>query len=240
MRLGINIDHVATIRNARGGVHPDPVKAAKIAANAGADGITAHLREDRRHISDKDIKNLKKSIELPLNLEIAPTEEMLNIALEARPERVCLVPEKRLEITTEGGLEIVKLKDKNKYIIQNIIKECNNYNIDVSLFIDPNINQIISAIDLGVNIIELHTGEYCNSSNPIEELIRIEKAAEFANNNNIEVHAGHGLNFNNVIDIAKIKYIKELNIGHFIIGESIFMGLESAVKKMKNIIVSCK
>ena len=240
MRLGINIDHVATIRNARGGVHPDPVKAAKIAANAGADGITAHLREDRRHISDKDIKNLKKSIELPLNLEIAPTEEMLNIALEARPERVCLVPEKRLEITTEGGLEIVKLKDKNKYIIQNIIKECNNYNIDVSLFIDPNINQIISAIDLGVNIIELHTGEYCNSSNPIEELIRIEKAAEFANNNNIEVHAGHGLNFNNVIDIAKIRYIKELNIGHFIIGESIFMGLESAVKKMKNIIVSCK
>ena len=240
MRLGINIDHVATIRNARGGVHPDPVKAAKIAANAGADGITAHLREDRRHISDKDIKNLKKSIELPLNLEIAPTEEMLNIALEARPERVCLVPEKRLEITTEGGLEIVKLKDKNKYIIQNIIKECNNYNIDVALFIDPNINKIISAIDLGVNIIELHTGEYCNSSNPIEELIRIEKAAEFANNNNIEVHAGHGLNFNNVIDIAKIKYIKELNIGHFIIGESIFMGLESAVKKMKNIIVSCK
>ena len=240
MRLGINIDHVATIRNARGGVHPDPVKAAKIAANAGADGITAHLREDRRHISDKDIKNLKKSIELPLNLEIAPTEEMLNIALEARPERVCLVPEKRLEITTEGGLEIVKLKDKNKYIIQNIIKECNNCNIDVSLFIDPDINQIISAIDLGVNIIELHTGEYCNSSNPIDELIRIEKAAKFANNNNIEVHAGHGLNFNNVIDIAKIKYIKELNIGHFIIGESIFMGLESAVKKMKNIIVSCK
>ena len=240
MRLGINIDHVATIRNARGGVHPDPVKAAKIAANAGADGITAHLREDRRHISDKDIKNLKKSIELPLNLEIAPTEEMLNIALEARPERVCLVPEKRLEITTEGGLEIVKLKDKNKYIIQNIIKECNNCNIDVSLFIDPDINQIISAIDLGVNIIELHTGEYCNSSNPIDELIRIEKATEFANNNNIEVHAGHGLNFNNVIDIAKIRYIKELNIGHFIIGESIFMGLESAVKKMKNIIVSCK
>ena len=240
MRLGINIDHVATIRNARGGVHPDPVKAAKIAANAGADGITAHLREDRRHISDKDIKNLKKSIELPLNLEIAPTEEMLNIALEARPERVCLVPEKRLEITTEGGLEIVKLKDKNKYIIQNIIKECNNCNIDVSLFIDPDINQIISAIDLGVNIIELHTGEYCNSSNPIDELIRIEKATKFANNNNIEVHAGHGLNFNNVIDIANIKYIKELNIGHFIIGESIFMGLESAVKKMKNIIVNCK
>jgi len=240
MRLGINIDHVATIRNARGGLHPDPIKAAKIAAIAGADGITAHLREDRRHISDTDIKNLKESIELPLNLEMAPTEEMLNIALEARPERVCLVPEKRLELTTEGGLEIVKLEDKKKCIIQKIIKECKNYNIDVSLFIDPNLDQIMSAIDLGVNIIELHTGEYCNSSNPIKELIRIDKASEFATNNNIEVHAGHGLNFNNVIDIAKIRYIKELNIGHFIIGESIFMGLEGAVKKMRNIIDGCK
>jgi len=240
MRLGINIDHVATIRNARGGCHPDPIKAAEIAANAGAEGITAHLREDRRHISDIDIKNLKKSIELPLNLEMAPTKEMLSIALEARPERVCLVPEKRLELTTEGGLEIVKLEDEKKKIIQNIIKECSNYNIDVSLFIDPNLNQIMSAIDLGVNIIELHTGEYCNSSNPTKELIRINKAAEFATNNNIEVHAGHGLNFSNVIDIAKIRYIKELNIGHFIIGESIFMGLEEAVKKMRNIIDSCK
>ena len=236
MRLGINIDHVATIRNARGGLHPDPIKAAEIAANAGADGITAHLREDRRHISDIDIKNLKESIILPLNLEIAPTEEMLHIALEARPERVCLVPEKRLEITTEGGLEIVGLVDKKKYIIQNIIKECNKSNIDVSLFIDPNIDQIISAIELGVNIIELHTGEYCNSINPIKELIRIDKASQFATKNNIEVHAGHGLNFNNVIDIAKISYIKEVNIGHFIIGESIFMGLKGAVKKMRNII----
>ena len=144
----------------RGGVHPDPIKAAAIAASAGADGITAHLREDRRHISDKDIKNLKKSIKLPLNLEMAPTEEMLAIALEAVPERVCLVPEKRLELTTEGGLEIVKLENKKKYIIQNIIKECKNYNIDVSLFIDPNIDQIMSAIDLGVNIIELHTCTY--------------------------------------------------------------------------------
>jgi len=240
MRLGINIDHVATIRNARGGFHPDPVKAAEIAANAGADGITAHLREDRRHISDTDIKNLKKSIKLPLNLEMAPTEEMLNIALDARPERVCLVPEKRLEITTEGGLEIVKLRDKKKYIIQNIIKECKNCNINVSLFIDPNIEQIISAIDLGINIIELHTGKYCNSSNPIKELIKIDKATKFATKNNIEVHAGHGLNFKNVIDIAKINYIKELNIGHFIIGESIFMGLNGAVKKMKNIIDACK
>ena len=240
MRLGINIDHVATIRNARGGFHPDPVKAAEIAANSGADGITAHLREDRRHISDIDIKNLKKSIKLPLNLEIAATEEMLNIALEAKPERVCLVPEKRLEITTEGGLEIVKLENKKKYIIQNIINECKKNNINVSLFIDPDINQINSAIDLGVNIIELHTGEYCNSSNSIKELNRIEKATKFATINNIEVHAGHGLNFDNVINIAKISYIKELNIGHFIIGESIFMGLNSAVKKMRTLIDACK
>ena len=162
MRLGINIDHVATIRNARGGFHPDPVKAAEIAANAGADGITAHLREDRRHISDIDIKALKKSIKLPLNLEMAPTEEMLNIALEAKPERVCLVPEKRLEITTEGGLEISKMDDKKKYFVKKIIRECTKSNINVSLFIDPNIDQINSVIDMGVNIIELHTGEYAN------------------------------------------------------------------------------
>ena len=236
MRLGINIDHVATIRNARGGFHPDPVKAAEIAANAGADGITAHLREDRRHISDIDIKALKKSIKLPLNLEMAPTEEMLNIALEAKPERVCLVPEKRLEITTEGGLEISKMDDKKKYFVKKIIRECTKSNINVSLFIDPNIDQINSVIDMGVNIIELHTGEYCNSLNSTKELVRIKDAAKYATQNNIEVHAGHGLNFNNVIDIAKINYIKELNIGHYIIGESIFMGLESAVKTMRNII----
>ena len=240
MRLGINIDHVATIRNARGGNQPSPVKAAEIAANAGADGITAHLREDRRHISDIDIKALKESIELPLNLEIAPTDEMLNIALEARPERVCLVPEKRLEITTEGGLDIKNIEDKKKYFIQKIIKECTNSNIDVSLFIDPNLDQINSAIDIGANIIELHTGEYCNSFNTLKELDRINKAAKYATDNNIETHAGHGLNFDNVIDIAKISYIKELNIGHFLIGESIFMGLESAVKKMRNIIDECK
>ena len=240
MRLGINIDHVATIRNARGGNQPSPVKAAKIAANAGADGITAHLREDRRHISDIDIKALKESIELPLNLEIAPTDEMLNIALEARPERVCLVPEKRLEITTEGGLDIKNIADKKKYFIQKIIKECTNSNIDVSLFIDPNLDQINAAIEIGANIIELHTGEYCNSVNTIKELDKINKAAKYATDNNIETHAGHGLNFDNVIDIAKISYIKELNIGHFLIGESIFMGLESAVKKMRNIIDECK
>jgi len=236
MRLGINIDHVATIRNARGSNHPDPIKAAEIAVNAGADGITAHLREDRRHISDNDIKMLKKSIKLPLNLEMAPTIEMLEIALDFIPERVCLVPEKRLEVTTEGGLELINIEEKKKYFIQHIINECHTSNINVSLFIDPNINQIDAAKDLGVNIIELHTGEYCNSLAKDKELDRIHKAAEYAFSSNIEVHAGHGLNFENVIDIAKIKYIKELNIGHFLIGESIFMGLDKAVRKMRNII----
>jgi len=236
MRLGINIDHVATIRNARGSFHPDPIKAAKIAEESGADGITAHLREDRRHISDQDIKDLKESITLPLNLEMAATEEMLEIALDAKPERVCIVPEKRLEVTTEGGLELSNINDKKKSFISNIINQCNKSNIDVSLFIDPDIEQIEAAISLGVNIIELHTGEYSNSPNNIKELNRIKNATIFSVNNNLEVHAGHGLNFENVSEIAKIKDIKELNIGHFLIGESIFMGLESVIKKMRKII----
>ena len=236
MRLGINIDHVATIRNARGSLHPDPVKAAKIAEKSGADGITAHLREDRKHISDKDIKDLKDNISIPLNLEIAPTEEMLEIALESRPERVCLVPEKRLEVTTEGGLELLNISDKNKSFIHDIINQCKVANIDVSLFIDPDIKQIEAAKSLGVNIVELHTGEYCNSLNKLKELKRIKNAVIYAEDISIEVHAGHGLNFENVQEIAKIKYIKELNIGHFIIGESIFMGLERVIKQMRNII----
>jgi len=236
MRLGINIDHVATIRNARGSLHPDPVKAAKIAEKSGADGITAHLSEDRRHISDKDIKDLKDNIGIPLNLEIAPTEEMLEIALESRPERVCLVPEKRLEVTTEGGLELLNISDKNKSFIHNIINQCKVANIDVSLFIDPDIKQIEAAKSLGVNIVELHTGEYCNSLNKLKELKRIKNAVIYAEDISLEVHAGHGLNFENVQEIAKIKYIKELNIGHFIIGESIFMGLERVIKQMRNII----
>jgi len=236
MRLGINIDHVATIRNARGSLHPDPIKAAKIAEKSGADGITAHLREDRRHISDKDIKDLKDNISIPLNLEIAPTEEMLEIALESKPERVCLVPEKRLEVTTEGGLELLNISDKNKSFIHNIINQCKVANIDVSLFIDPDIKQIEAAKSLGVNIVELHTGEYCNSLNKLNELNRIKNAVIYAEDISIEVHAGHGLNFENVQEIAKIKYIKELNIGHFIIGESIFMGLERVIKQMRNII----
>jgi pyridoxine 5-phosphate synthase len=236
MRLGINIDHVATIRNARGSDHPDPVKAAKMAEKAGADGITAHLREDRRHISDKDIKALKENIKVPLNLEMAATEEMLKIALEFKPERVCLVPEKRLEITTEGGLDISNISYNKKSFILNIIQQCKNNNIDVSLFIDPEIKQIDAAVDLGANIIELHTGEYCNTLDKLDELKRIKEAVSYAVDKEIEVHAGHGLNFENVKGIANINNIKELNIGHFIIGESIFMGLENVVKKMRKII----
>ena len=235
-RLGVNIDHVATIRNARGGFHPDPIKAAQIAFNAGADGITAHLREDRRHISDIDIKNIKQNIDLPLNLEIAPTYEMLDIALEAKPDRVCLVPEKRQEITTEGGLEIFKITNEKIKIIEKIILECSTNNIDVSLFLDPDIKQIDTANNLNVKIIELHTGLYSNAKNIFEELNRIQFSAKYAYKKNIEVHAGHGLNFDNVSNIAEIEYISELNIGHFLIGESIFMGLEKAVREMKKII----
>ena len=240
MRLGINIDHVATIRNTRGSYHPDPIKAAKIAEKSGADGITAHLREDRRHISDQDIKALKENIKIPLNLEMAATQEMLEIALEFKPERVCLVPEKRLEVTTEGGLELLNIKDKKKYFIHNIIKQCIKANIDVSLFIDPDLKQINEVLALDANIVELHTGEYCNTNHKSIELKRIKKAVNFAVDKGIEVHAGHGLNFENVKEIAKINNIKELNIGHFLIGESIFMGLEKVIKKMRNIIDSSK
>ena len=236
MRLGVNIDHVATIRNARGGFHPDPIKAAQIASLAGADGITAHLREDRRHISDSDIKKIKNNVNLPLNLEMAPTNEMLSIAIESKPERVCLVPEKRLEVTTEGGLDINTISDKKLKIIKKILTECAKNEIGASLFIDPDIKQIDAANNLGVKIIELHTGLYSNVSNKSEELDRIEYAAKYAYKKNMEVHAGHGLNFDNVRNIAKIKYISELNIGHFLIGESIFMGLEKAIIKMKKII----
>ena len=238
MRLGVNIDHVATIRNARGGNHPDPIKAAEIASLAGADGITAHLREDRRHISDKDIKNIKNNISLPLNLEMAPTFEMLKIALEAKPERVCLVPEKRLEVTTEGGLELSKISKEKLMIIKNILLECDANNIDVSLFLDPDFKQIDAAKNLGVKIIELHTGLYSNLKNKKAELIRIKEAAKYGYENNIEMHAGHGLNFDNVKNIANISFISELNIGHFLVGESIFMGLKEAVIKMKKIIDS--
>ena len=238
IRLGVNIDHVATIRNARGSVHPDPVKAAKIAQSSGADGITAHLREDRRHISDGDIKLLKEEIDIPLNLEMAPTQEMLDIALEARPERICLVPEKRLEITTEGGLDVVNSKKNKLLLLEKIIDYAYKNNIDVSLFIDPDIKQIRSAKNMGVKIVELHTGNFCSSKKEkkIEELEKLKVASEYAHGEGIEVHAGHGINFDTVGDISKIKYIAELNIGHFLIGEAIFLGLKKTIIKMRKMI----
>tara|TARA_Y100000815_G_C13188363_1_gene441966 strand:+ start:30 stop:770 length:741 start_codon:yes stop_codon:yes gene_type:complete len=238
IRLGVNIDHVATIRNARGSVHPDPVKAAKIAQSSGADGITAHLREDRRHISDGDIKLLKEEVDIPLNLEMAPTQEMLDIALEARPERVCLVPEKRLEITTEGGLDVVNTKKNKLRLFEKIIDYAYKSNIDVSLFIDPDIKQIRSAKSMGVKIVELHTGNFCSSKKEkkIEELEKLKVASEYAHGEGIEVHAGHGINFDTVGDISKIKYITELNIGHFLIGEAIFLGLKKTIIKMRKMI----
>jgi len=238
IRLGVNIDHVATIRNARGSVHPDPVKAAKIAQSSGADGITAHLREDRRHISDGDIKLLKEEVDIPLNLEMAPTQEMLDIALEARPERVCLVPEKRLEITTEGGLDVVNTKKNKLRLLEKIIDYAYKSNIDVSLFIDPDIKQIRSAKSMGVKIVELHTGNFCSSKKEkkIEELEKLKVASEYAHGEGIEVHAGHGINFDTVGDISKIKYITELNIGHFLIGEAIFLGLKKTIIKMRKMI----
>ena len=238
IRLGVNIDHVATIRNARGSVHPDPLKAAKIAQSSGADGITAHLREDRRHISDGDIKLLKEEIDIPLNLEMAPTQEMLDIALEARPERICLVPEKRLEITTEGGLDVVNTKKNKLRLLEKIINYAYKSNIDVSLFIDPDIKQIRSAKSMGVKIVELHTGNFCSSKKEkkIEELEKLKVASEYAHGEGIEVHAGHGINFDTVGDISKIKYITELNIGHFLIGEAIFLGLKKTIIKMRKMI----
>jgi pyridoxine 5-phosphate synthase len=234
IRLGVNIDHVATIRNARGGVHPDPVTAAKIAMKAGADGITAHLREDRRHISDDDIKRLKKEIKLPLNLEMAATEEMLTIALKTYPNAVCFVPEKRAELTTEGGLDVIAHQKK----LSAMIKKLRSKKIRISLFIDADLKQIATAKKIGADIIEIHTGKYCHLENAAQknEFKKIATAAAYAEEIGLECHAGHGLNFQTAAKISKIPQIIELNIGHFLIGEAIFFGLEKVVKKMKKII----
>jgi len=233
LKLGINIDHVATIRNARGVLHPEPLKAALIAQNAGADNITAHLREDRRHISDIDIKKLVKTLRIPLNLEMAPTNEMLNIAISSKVKRVCLVPEKRKEITTEGGLDVLKNKKK----IFNFVKKLKKNNIKVSIFVDPNIKQISVCSNLNVSSVEIHTGEFCdNKKNKRYEYEKLKKSAMFAKKNNLECHAGHGISYKTVRRIAEIKEISELNIGHFIIGEAIFVGLEKSILKMRKII----
>jgi pyridoxine 5-phosphate synthase len=235
LRLGVNIDHVATIRNARGGRHPDPLRAAHLAIEAGADGITAHLREDRRHISDTDIARLKGELTRPLNLEMAATNEMLAIALRHLPNACCLVPEKREERTTEGGLDVIGAANH----LSKFIMELKAAGIRVSLFIEPDPHTIRAAAQLGADIVELHTGSYCHralendAAGIARELARLEAAAALAHAASLEVHAGHGLTFNTVAAIAQTPEIVELNIGHFLIGEAIFGGLATAVRRMR-------
>ncbi|MFD1610533.1 pyridoxine 5'-phosphate synthase [Sphingomonas tabacisoli] len=238
LRLGVNIDHVATIRNARGGAHPDPVAAAKLAAEAGADGITAHLREDRRHITDDDIARLMGAIELPLNLEMAATPEMLDIALRHRPHAACIVPEKREERTTEGGLDA----DGHRDTLGPMIERLSAAGIRVSLFIEPDPRQVDAAIKLKAPVVEFHTGRYAHREGEAraEELRRIADCAALATKNGIEPHAGHGLTFDNVVPVAAIPQIAELNIGHFLIGEAIFIGLEESVRRMKALMESAR
>jgi pyridoxine 5-phosphate synthase len=232
LRLGVNIDHVATIRNARGGEHPDPLRAAEAAERAGADGITAHLREDRRHITDADIDRLMRGIALPLNLEMAATEEMLAIALAHRPHAACIVPEKREERTTEGGLDAAGQFD----LLVPIVDQLGAAGIRVSLFIEPHERQVDAALRLGVPVVEFHTGRFAHvaGEDRAVELRRIADAAALAAKNGIEPHAGHGLTFDNVVPVAAIPQLAELNIGHFLIGEAIFTGLEASVARMRS------
>lgn len=231
LRLGVNIDHVATIRNARGGDHPDPVRAAEIVAAVGGDGITAHLREDRRHIRDDDLARIQAATNLPLNLEMAATDEMLEIALRHKPHAACIVPEKRQERTTEGGLDAAGLHNQ----LAPIVGRLNDAGIRVSLFIEPDARQIEAAMQLNAPVVELHTGRYaqCQGEERAAELRRIADAAALAWKNGIEPHAGHGLTYDNVVPIAAIPQLAELNIGHYLIGEAIFTGLDSAVRQMR-------
>lgn len=238
LRLGVNIDHVATIRNARGGRHPDPILAARIAEKAGADGITAHLREDRRHISDADIDRLMgEAIGLPLNLEMAATEEMLAIALRHKPHAVCIVPEKREEITTEGGLDAAANHNRLAYFVEKLAAGGSR----VSLFIEPSTVQFAVAKAMGAVVVELHTGAYCEAviegdeARIAHELARLSEGAKEAHAMGLEVHAGHGLTYDSVKPVAAIRELAELNIGHFLIGEAIFIGLEEAIRKMRTL-----
>jgi pyridoxine 5-phosphate synthase len=231
LRLGVNIDHVATIRNARGGRHPDPMRAAKLAAQAGADGITAHLREDRRHISDRDIDRLSREIDLPLNLEMAATEEMLAIALRHKPHAACLVPEKREERTTEGGLDVRRGFDHLAPYVHRLV----DAGIRVSLFVEPDAVQIEAARAIGAPVVEFHTGAYCEAEGPAQarQLQRLIAGAALGTEVGLECHAGHGLTYDTVGPVAAIATLAELNIGHFLIGEAIFGGLESAIRRMR-------
>ena len=234
LRLGVNIDHVATVRNARGGIHPSPVAAALLAQKAGADGITAHLREDRRHIRDDDIAALKDAIDIPLNFEMAATEEMVAIALKLLPNAACIVPERREELTTEGGLAVAGQQAR----LSPLIQQLKGAGIRVSLFVDADEAELNAAAELGADIVELHTGRYCDSpagSPRNQELERIAKGAQIAASAGLEVHAGHGLSFETVQEIAALPEIVELNIGHFLIGAAIYTGLEDVILQMRQL-----
>ncbi len=233
LRLGVNIDHVATLRNARGGNFPDPVAAALLAIEAGADGITAHLREDRRHIRDDDIRRLKDQITKPLNFEMAATDEMVAIALACRPNAACIVPEKREEVTTEGGLDVAGQEDR----LARIAAILRDAGIRVSLFVEANEDQLDASARIGADIVELHTGKYCHEDGDMRaaELVRIKNAAGYASQLGLEVHAGHGLSFDTVEDIAAIPDVVELNIGHFLISASVFDGLAGAIQQMRKL-----
>ncbi len=233
LRLGVNIDHVATVRNARGGKHPDPIRAALVAMEAGADGITAHLREDRRHIRDEDVSRLMTEVPLPLNLEMAATPEMVAIALRTGPHAACLVPEKRTEVTTEGGLDAARAGPD----FRSMVRELGSAGIRVSLFLDPDRHQLEAAAELGAPVVELHTGTYCEADGPAREreLDRLISAALDAERLGIECHAGHGLSYDTVGPVSRIPTIVELNIGHFLVGEAILLGFAQSIQKMKTL-----
>ena len=238
IRLGVNIDHVATVRNARGETYPSPLRAALLAQKNGADSITIHLREDRRHINEFDLKQIKKKLKIPLNLEIAATKEMLRIALKSKPPFICIVPEKRQEITTEGGLNL----NHKKNFLKNLIKKLKKNNSRVSLFIEPTLKDIFEAKKLNADCVEIHTGKFCNLVNKKKkyenELKKIKRIIQAGSDLGLEVHAGHGLTYNSAKILAKLKNIKEFNIGHFLIGESIFVGMSSTIKTFKRILNS--
>ena len=232
LRLGVNIDHVATVRNARGGAHPDPVRAAVAAEAAGADGITAHLREDRRHIRDADMYAIRQAVTVPLNFEMAATDEMVGIALDVKPNAACIVPERREEVTTEGGLAVAGRESE----LESYFTRIRDAGIRLSLFIEASEAEIRAAAAVGADIIELHTGRYCHDeSGRAAELARIRKAAELADSLGVECHGGHGLDFDTVGAIAAIPQMHELNIGHFLMGEAMFSGMDKAIAEMRRL-----
>ncbi len=236
IRLGVNIDHVATVRNARGEIYPSPLKAALLAEKSGADSVTIHLREDRRHINELDLIQIRKKLKIPLNLEIAATKEMLKIALKRKPKFICIVPEKRQEVTTEGGLN---LRFKRNFLKKMIFRLKKN-KLRISLFIEPSTKDIKDSRLLNADCVEIHTGKFCNlvnqNKNYKKEFIRIKRAVNLGNTLGLEVHAGHGLTYKSAKILSRIKGIKEFNIGHFLIGDSIFIGLDKSIKKFKKII----